>query len=82
MRDRAIARGRTLALRGRLLLIQGTDDKTVMLSQSMRFLRACIDGGALVDFMTYPMQQHAIRGKDRLHLYRLMTRFLTEQLRP
>lgn len=69
-------------LQGRLLLIQGTDDKTVMFSHSMRFLQACIDAGVLVDFMAYPMQQHGIRGADRLHLYRTMTRFLFEQLRP
>ena len=69
-------------LQGRLLLIHGTDDKTVMFSHSMRFLRACIDGGVLVDFMAYPMQKHGIRGGDRVHLYRTMTRFLVEQLKP
>lgn len=69
-------------LDGRLLLIQGTDDKTVMFSHSMRFLRACIDAGELVEFMAYPMQKHGLRGGDRSHLYRLMTRYLTERLRP
>ena len=73
---------RAAELEGRLLLVQGTDDKTVMFSHSMRFLRACIDAKKLVDFMTYPMQQHGIRGDDRKHLYRLMTRFLTERLEP
>ena len=69
-------------LDGRLLLVHGTDDKTVMFSHSMRFLRACIDAGELIDFMAYPMQKHGLRGRDRTHLYRTMTRFLTERLRP
>jgi dipeptidyl aminopeptidase/acylaminoacyl peptidase len=65
-----------------LLLIHGTDDRTVMLSHSMRFLRSCIDAGVLVDFMAYPMQQHGLRGKDRRHLYHLMTRHLHRHLHP
>ncbi|MEM7203889.1 MAG: DPP IV N-terminal domain-containing protein [Planctomycetota bacterium] len=78
-RASVVARAKDLA--GRLLLVHGTDDKTVMLSHSIRFLDACVDADKLVQFMAYPMQQHGLRGQDRAHFYRLMTRFFDEQLR-
>ncbi len=71
---------RAADLHGRLLLVHGTDDKTVMWSHPMRFLDACIEHDVLVDFMAYPMAQHGLRGADRRHFYRLMTRFFDEQL--
>lgn len=67
-------------LKGRLLIIHGTDDKTVMWSHSLAFVDRCIDEGVLVDYMPYPMQKHGIGGKDRRHLYRLLTRFFVDQL--
>jgi dipeptidyl-peptidase-4 len=67
-------------LRGRLLVIHGTDDKTVMLSNPMTFLDACIDSGTLVEFMAYPMQQHGFTGKARTHVFRTMTRWFEEHL--
>ncbi len=71
---------RAAALKGRLLIVHGTDDKTVMWSHSLAFVDRCIDAGVLIDYMPYPMQKHGLRGKDRLHLYRLMTRFFSEHL--
>ncbi len=71
---------RAAALKGRLLIVHGTDDKTVMWSHSLAFVDRCIDAGVLIDYMPYPMQKHGLRGKDRLHLYRLMTRFFGEHL--
>ncbi|MCA8942567.1 MAG: DPP IV N-terminal domain-containing protein [Planctomycetes bacterium] len=67
-------------LHGRLLLISPSDDHTVMPSHSIAFLDHCIDEGVLIDHMVYPMQQHGLRGKDRAHFYRLMTRHFEEQL--
>lgn len=68
-------------LKGRLLVIHGTDDKTVMWSHSLAFIDQCVDAGVLVDYMPYPMQKHGIRGGDRSHLYKLLTRFFVEHLR-
>jgi dipeptidyl-peptidase-4 len=70
-------------LRDRLLIIHGTDDKTVMWSHTLAFVNQCIGAGTLVDYMPYPMQQHGIRGiGPRLHLYRLMTRHFADHLQP
>ncbi len=68
-------------LEGRLLLVHGSDDRTVMLSHAVAFLDAAVEAGVLVDHMLYPMQRHALEGSDRRHLYRLMTRYLTDHLR-
>jgi dipeptidyl-peptidase-4 len=68
-------------LEARLLLIHGTDDRTVMWSHAMRFVQACVDAGKLVDFMAYPMQRHGLVGPARTHLYHLMTRYFDEHLR-
>ncbi len=68
-------------LKGRLLLVHGTDDRTVMFSHAMAFLDACIEAGTLIDYMVYPMQKHGIRGTDQKHLYRTMTRYLNDHLR-
>lgn len=67
-------------LRGRLLLIHGSDDKTVMLSHAMAFLDQAVAKGVLVDQMFYPMQKHGPKGAASTHLYRLMSRFFGEHL--
>ncbi|MGA1605994.1 MAG: prolyl oligopeptidase family serine peptidase [Planctomycetota bacterium] len=67
-------------LTGKLLLVHGTDDKTVMFSHSMAFLRAAIDAGKDLDFMAYPMALHGLRGTDRAHFQRKMTAFFAANL--
>jgi dipeptidyl aminopeptidase/acylaminoacyl peptidase len=67
-------------LKGRLLLVHGTDDRTVMWSHATALLERAVDEGVLVDFMAYPMQQHGLRGKARGHFLRLMTRYFAEHL--
>ena len=53
-------------LHGRLFIIHGTDDKTVMWSHSLAFVDRCIEVGTLVDYTPYPMQKHGIRGTEDL----------------
>ena len=55
-------------LEGKLLLIHGDVDPTVVLQHSMRFIKQCVDDGVQVDFFVYPQHEHNVRGKDRLHL--------------
>ncbi|MBI5851408.1 MAG: S9 family peptidase [Planctomycetes bacterium] len=69
-------------LRGRLLLVQGTDDRTVMWSQSMAFLQRCVEHGKRVDFLPYPMQQHGLGGAARRHFLERMTSWFEELLPP
>ncbi|MCA8975886.1 MAG: prolyl oligopeptidase family serine peptidase, partial [Planctomycetes bacterium] len=67
-------------LRTPLLLVHGTDDKTVMWSHTLRFVDRCIDAGTTLTYFPYPMQQHGLRGKDRVHFMRMMRDFLRRHL--
>lgn len=63
-----------------LLLVQGTDDKTVMWSHSLDFVDRCIDAGVQLDYFPYPMQKHGLVGKDKLHFLRLLHDWLGRHL--
>jgi len=67
-------------LRGRLMLIHGDSDPTVVWQNSLMFVRKCIDEGKLVDYMVYPRHPHNVRGKDRIHLMRTVTRYFQDNL--
>lgn len=67
-------------LRGRLMLIHGDIDQTVVWQNSLMFVRKCIDEGKLVDYMVYPQHPHNVRGKDRVHLMRTVTRYFQDNL--
>jgi dipeptidyl-peptidase-4 len=67
-------------LRGRLMLIHGDSDDTVVWQNSLMFVRKCIDEGKLVDYMVYPQHPHNVRGKDRIHLMRTVTRYFQDNL--
>jgi dipeptidyl-peptidase 4 len=55
-------------LKGKLLLIHGTDDNTVVWQHSIDFLKKCVDENVQVDYFVYPGYEHNVRGKDRVHL--------------
>ncbi|MCA8957474.1 MAG: DPP IV N-terminal domain-containing protein [Planctomycetes bacterium] len=69
-------------LRGRLMVVHGTDDKTVMWSHSLAFVDRCVAAGVLVDYMPYPMQKHSLDRLHRAHLYRVLTRYFDDHLKP
>ena len=56
-------------LEGRLLVIHGAEDNTVVWQNSLEFIDACIRAGKQVDYFVYPHHEHNVRGTDRLHLY-------------
>lgn len=55
-------------LKGKLLIIHGAMDPTVVWQQSLQFLNSCIKAGVQVDYFVYPNHEHNVRGYDRLHL--------------
>ena len=55
-------------LEGELLLIHGTVDPTVVMQHSLSLVNKFVDLGIQVDFFPYPMHEHNVRGKDRIHL--------------
>ncbi|MBA3829556.1 MAG: DPP IV N-terminal domain-containing protein [Taibaiella sp.] len=55
-------------LKGKLLLIHGTNDDVVVWQNSIDFIKKCVDENVQVDYFVYPGHQHNVRGKDRVHL--------------
>lgn len=67
-------------LDARLLIIQGYQDGTVVPQHCLSFLEAAIKAGKLVDFFMYPTHEHNVKGKDRLHLYKMIDQYFEDHL--
>lgn len=67
-------------LKGKLLLIHGTQDPVVVWQHSLMFLKACVDKKKQVDYFVYPGHEHNVLGKDREHLYQKVTDYFIENL--
>ena len=59
-------------LEGRLLVIHGAEDNTVVWQNSIEFIERCINNGKLVDYFIYPHHEHNVQGRERVHLYEKM----------
>lgn len=64
--------------KGNLLLIHGSVDPTVVPQHSMTLLKEAVDKGVQLDFFTYPMHPHNVRGKDRVHLMQKVLDYVLE----
>lgn len=68
-------------LDGKLLLIHGTDDPTVVWQHSIKFLKKAVDEGVQVDYFVYPGYEHNVRGKDRVHLMQKISDYFDQNLK-
>jgi dipeptidyl-peptidase-4 len=68
------------SLNGKLLIIQGYQDNTVVPQHCIEFLRNAVKKDKLVDFFLYPDHEHNVRGKDRIHLYKKIYQFHKDNL--
>lgn len=68
-------------LKGRLMLIHGDEDPTVVMQQSLMFLKSAIKHGTHPDFFIYPGHGHNMIGHDRVHLYEHITRYFDDFLK-
>ena len=59
-------------LEGRLLVIQGAEDNTVVPQHSTEFIERYINNFKQVDYFMYPHHEHNVLGRERLHLYQKM----------
>ena len=65
-------------LEGKLLVIHGSVDPVVVPQHSMTLLKEAVEKGVQIDFFTYPMHEHNVRGKDRVHLIQKMLDYIVE----
>lgn len=71
----------TKELKGKLLIIHGTSDNTVVMQHSLSFLKKCVDDGVQVDFFVYPGHEHNVSGKDRAHLFHKIENYFNDYLK-
>lgn len=70
-------------LKGRLLMIHGTNDPVVLWQHSMLFAQKCIEAGNVnLDYFIYPGHEHNVSGPDRIHLYKKITQYFDDFLLP
>ena len=67
-------------LKGKLLLVHGAMDNTVVWQNTLSFLLECVNKNIQVDYFVYPATEHGV-GKDRLHLNTKILQYFDEYLR-
>lgn len=65
-------------LEGKLLLIHGTIDNTVVMQHNLALVQAFIKKEKQIDFFPYPMHEHNVSGKDRVHLMEKVLSYVLE----
>ena len=68
-------------LRGRLQIIIGYNDLTVVPQHALAFLKACNEAGTQPDFYVYPGEDHNMRGHASVHLHERITRYFDDYLK-
>ena len=67
-------------LEGKLLIIHGAQDPTVVWQHSLQFIDACVKQRKQVDYFVYPNHEHNVRGADRVHLFEKLYRYYEDNL--
>lgn len=68
-------------LKGRLLLMHGDEDPTVVLQHNLQFIKKAIKEGTHPDLFIYPGHGHNMIGHDRVHLHEHITRYFNDFLK-
>ena len=68
-------------LKGKLQIIQGLNDKTVVPQHCLSFIEACIENGTQPDFFVYPGEPHNMRGHKSVHLHERITQYFEDYLK-
>ena len=68
-------------LKGKLQIIQGYNDVTVVPQHCLSFLKACIAAGKQPDFFMYPGEPHNMRGHQSTHLHERISQYFFDWLK-
>ena len=68
-------------LKGKLQIIQGYNDLTVVPQHCLSFLKACISAGTQPDFFVYPGEPHNMRGHQSTHLHERISQYFIDWLK-
>ena len=69
-------------LKGKLQIIIGMNDPTVVPQHALQFLNACAEVGTQPDFFVYPGEGHNMAGHRSVHLHERITQYFEDYLRP
>ena len=68
-------------LKGKLQIITGYNDATVVPQHCLSFLDACVKAGTQPDFFAYPGEEHNMRGHASVHLHERITQYFEDFLK-
>jgi dipeptidyl-peptidase-4 len=67
-------------LNGKLLLVHGTSDPTVVWQHTLSFVKKATELNKPLDYFPYVGQPHGVRGKDAIHLYNKISNYFFNNL--
>ena len=67
-------------LNGKLLLVHGTSDPTVVWQNTLAFAKKCSELNKNLDYYPYIGHGHGVGGKDAVNLYTKITEYFLEYL--
>lgn len=68
-------------LKGKLQIITGMNDPTVVPQHCLMFLNACTEAGTQPDFFAYPGEGHNMMGHKSVHLHERITQYFEDYLK-
>ena len=68
-------------LKGKLQIIIGMNDPTVVPQHALEFLNACTEAGTQPDFFVYPGEGHNMMGHKSVHLHERITQYFEDYLK-
>jgi dipeptidyl-peptidase-4 len=68
-------------LKGKLQIIIGYNDPTVVPQHALSFLKVCAEAGAQPDFFAYPGEGHNMAGHNSVHLHERITQYFEDYLK-
>ena len=69
-------------LKGKLQIIIGYNDPTVVPQHALSFIRACVEAGTQPDFFVYPGEGHNMAGHASVHLHERISQYFEDYLAP
>ena len=73
--------GKAGQLKGKLQIIIGYNDPTVVPQHALSFLQACAEAGTQPDFFAYPGEGHNMRGHHSVHLHERISQYFDDYLK-
>lgn len=68
-------------LKGKLQIIIGMNDPTVVPQHALQFIDACTEAGTHPDFFVYPGEGHNMAGHKSVHLHERITQYFEDYLK-